>query len=525
MLSKKPVLDGVRPKPKEERKQEASKSKSKTSKEDFSFKKYQRSYFKVFEVVLIVVAVLLFLAAGSLLAYEKLYQNKIFEGVSVLGLDAGGKTTKEVEQSLQEIVDSFRISVENNDQKYEVRLNDLGIAYNTSTMARESYAYGRNGNVLSRSLERVRGLLSNYKFDLGFVSLDIEKKEVVPRYATSQQRLEAFLSDLEKKINVTAKDSEIKVAEGRVEIIPAVFGKKLKTELLEQDLVEAATNFSSKTIQLKTDEVAPAIFDENTKALADRTAAIASKSVTLEYQGKFFTPSKETLTDWVSFLKKDNEGWQLTIDSWKIKTYLTVIGSSINVWPQDKIVRVENGVKETVVQEGINGLLIDESLLTSQLTDKLLNPDSSAIRLVVPMKTAVFTTKKEEVTIADWDKYIDINLSTQTLVAYEKGGAEKGRWLVATGKPGYETPVGTWLVIGKSSWIRMTGGWGTSEYYNLYPVKWVTWFKGGGYALHDAYWRSSFGYTGSHGCINMPDDGAIFIYNWADIGTPVIVHY
>lgn len=525
MLNKKPVLDGVRPKSKTERKKEVARQDSKPQKEDFSFKKCQRRYFKFLEAIFIGVAVLLFLAAGSLLAYEKIYQNKIFEGVSVLGLDVGGKNTKELEQSLQEIVDRFRISIENNDQKYEVSLNDLGIAYDTKAMVRESYAYGRNGSVFKKSLERTRGFLSNYKFDLGFINFDFEKKKVAPRYAASQQRLEVFLNDLEKKINVTAKDSEIKVAEGKVEIIPAVFGKKLKTELLEQDLIQAATSFSPQAIRVETDEVAPAIFDENTKALAERTAVIAAKNVTLEYNENLFSPSKETLTDWISFIKTDNGGWQLTIDSWKIKSYLTVIGSSINIWPQDRIVRVENGVKETVAQEGIDGLLIDDSLLISQLTDKLLTADLPAIRLAIPMKTAPFATKKEEVTIADWDKYIDINLSTQTLVAYEKGGAEKGRWLVATGKPGYETPVGTWLVIGKSSWIRMTGGWGTSEYYNLYPVKWVTWFKGGGYAIHDAYWRSSFGYTGSHGCINMPDDGAIFIYNWADIGTPVIVHY
>ena len=51
----------------------------------------------------------------------------------------------------------------------------------------------------------------------------------------------------------------------------------------------------------------------------------------------------------------------------------------------------------------------------------------------------------------------------------------------------------------------------------------------GGYGLHDAVWRhGNFGGQdyingGSHGCINLTDATAEFIYNWSDIGTPVWV--
>jgi lipoprotein-anchoring transpeptidase ErfK/SrfK len=62
------------------------------------------------------------------------------------------------------------------------------------------------------------------------------------------------------------------------------------------------------------------------------------------------------------------------------------------------------------------------------------------------------------------------------------------------------------------------------------PVKyWMPFYQG--YGLHDAVWRhGSFGgqdyyYGGSHGCVNLPDATAEFIYNWAAVGTPVWVHY
>jgi lipoprotein-anchoring transpeptidase ErfK/SrfK len=49
----------------------------------------------------------------------------------------------------------------------------------------------------------------------------------------------------------------------------------------------------------------------------------------------------------------------------------------------------------------------------------------------------------------------------------------------------------------------------------------------GGVALHGTYWHNAFG-TGarmSHGCINLTIEDAQWLYEWADIGTTVTIHY
>ena len=53
----------------------------------------------------------------------------------------------------------------------------------------------------------------------------------------------------------------------------------------------------------------------------------------------------------------------------------------------------------------------------------------------------------------------------------------------------------------------------------IYLIIFVT-----GYAFHGAPWRSDFGYSASHGCVNMPSADAQWIYNWAEIGTTVVSH-
>ena len=48
--------------------------------------------------------------------------------------------------------------------------------------------------------------------------------------------------------------------------------------------------------------------------------------------------------------------------------------------------------------------------------------------------------------------------------------------------------------------------------------------------IHDASWRNSFGgeiykKSGSHGCINVPEDAAKTLIDAMDLGTPVIAYY
>ena len=45
----------------------------------------------------------------------------------------------------------------------------------------------------------------------------------------------------------------------------------------------------------------------------------------------------------------------------------------------------------------------------------------------------------------------------------------------------------------------------------------------GGYAIHGAYWHNNFGRPMSHGCVNMRLADAAALFNWAPVGTKVVV--
>jgi lipoprotein-anchoring transpeptidase ErfK/SrfK len=124
---------------------------------------------------------------------------------------------------------------------------------------------------------------------------------------------------------------------------------------------------------------------------------------------------------------------------------------------------------------------------------------------------------------ASGEKWIEVNLSTQYLVAWE-GDTPVNETYVSTGREGFNTPEGTFHVLVKKETEDMEGVIG-GEYYNVPEVPWVMYFTNGGHALHGTYWHNNFGAQMSHGCVNLPMDFAEWLYGWAEIGTPVEIHY
>ena len=119
-------------------------------------------------------------------------------------------------------------------------------------------------------------------------------------------------------------------------------------------------------------------------------------------------------------------------------------------------------------------------------------------------------------------KWIDVNISAQTITAYQ-GNTPLKSVLVSTGVSWHPTPVGHYKIYMKIPSQTMSGGVGAEAYY-LPGVPWVMYFAGAN-AIHGTYWHHNFGHPMSHGCVNLTIDDAKWFYNWAEIGTPVITHY
>jgi hypothetical protein len=133
---------------------------------------------------------------------------------------------------------------------------------------------------------------------------------------------------------------------------------------------------------------------------------------------------------------------------------------------------------------------------------------AEAVRLIPPLELAPLSSQ-----IPPADKHIEIFLGRQILLAYEGDRAVLAS-RIATGRTGFESPIGAFTTFHKRPTYHMFGGADEFSIFDLPGVPWDTYITDTGVAIHGTYWHNDFGKPHSHGCINMPPEAAKWIFRW-----------
>lgn len=117
-------------------------------------------------------------------------------------------------------------------------------------------------------------------------------------------------------------------------------------------------------------------------------------------------------------------------------------------------------------------------------------------------------------------KRIVVDTSEQRLYAFENGLLDD-TFLISTARAPYVTPLGEHVVMAKVPLVHYAGGRG-AEAYDLGWIPYNLRFYDHIY-IHYAPWNNNFGHTLSHGCVNVSLENIMWVYEWAEVGTPVVV--
>jgi hypothetical protein len=127
------------------------------------------------------------------------------------------------------------------------------------------------------------------------------------------------------------------------------------------------------------------------------------------------------------------------------------------------------------------------------------------------------------------EKWIDVNLKTQTLIAFE-GDKPVFATLVSTGRmddevkeKDHRTKPGSFRIREKHIAATMDGDVASDGPYSIEDVPWIMYFNGS-IALHGAFWHQNFGHVQSHGCVNLSPVDARSLFGWTDPKLPAGWH-
>jgi hypothetical protein len=129
--------------------------------------------------------------------------------------------------------------------------------------------------------------------------------------------------------------------------------------------------------------------------------------------------------------------------------------------------------------------------------------------------------------VEPWERWIDVSLGKQLLVAYE-GNRPVYTTLVSTGRKGsktepFDTPPGRYRIRSKHVSNTMDGNTASDGNYSIQDVPWAMFFEGS-YALHGAFWHDGFGRVRSHGCVNLGPTDAQWLFEWTTPFLPEAWH-
>ena len=115
-------------------------------------------------------------------------------------------------------------------------------------------------------------------------------------------------------------------------------------------------------------------------------------------------------------------------------------------------------------------------------------------------------------------RHIEVGLAQQQLVAFE-GVTPVRAFDVSTGDAQHLTPTGHYTIQQKYDRIDLIG---RDYYYHDVPSVMLL---ARPFYIHAAPWRAEFGAPASRGCVTLSTADAAWLYTWAEVGTPVNIHW
>ena len=135
-----------------------------------------------------------------------------------------------------------------------------------------------------------------------------------------------------------------------------------------------------------------------------------------------------------------------------------------------------------------------------------------------------------------------VSLTQQAMRVYQNGKLVNS-FQVTTGRNELPSVPGVWPVLARLSPTTFTSPDPPSSpyYYPPTPIHYAIMYHAGGYFVHDSWWRADYGpgtqfphvdssgdaafsNSGSHGCVNMQEQQAAWVYSHTDWNTLIVIY-
>ena len=447
-------------------------------------------------------------------AYASHYDGRAVPGTTVAGTDVSGKSREQVVAAIENRAKSAKVDI-SGDVTASASLADLGTTVDAQATADAVMA---RGDSLGEKLQAL-----------------VSKGEVPVVTTTNTTTVSSYATSLIPEDRAKARNATVVLSEDGTtfSITSASNGASLDVNALEQAAQKAATSLSSSSVSLTMTDAAPKVSDDEAQKVADKANNWVSQDVTITLDEDSYTAENTDKASWIKVTNSAESAPTIAVDSAKVSQWVQAQAEEAKVEPvtgqrnvnaSGKVVSTPTEAKDGKTVN--NADTVAKSITESFGSDKAYTGtfETTAVKAEWKERTIAAGAENLPYQAAPGEKWVDLNLSNKTVTAYEGATVVHGPVSIVDGAAETPTVTGTYKVYLQYESQTMRGENADGSPYVAEDVPWVSYFYSG-YAFHGAGWRSSFGYSGSHGCVNMPVSEAQWIYNWVDTNTVVQSHY
>lgn len=276
-------------------------------------------------------ALFLFLVLLVPVVYGMSYAGRIFQGVSVNGIDVSGLTTQEAADHLSQSISypfTGRVVFQDGAKIWVASPNDLGMFLDAQTSALAAYNVGRAGGALQRLGDRVRTWTSGV--------------DLAPVFIFDERAAEIYLKGIAAEVDRSIIDASLGVSGVDVVVRSGQIGRTMDVPAALDALSLQLPTMTDGIIPLVVVETAPIILDVSAQAELARNILSAPlvlqvPSATASDPGPWiFEP--DALAAMLAIERVNVNGleqYQVGISSQALRTFLEGIAPSLAQYPEN----------------------------------------------------------------------------------------------------------------------------------------------------------------------------------------------
>jgi vancomycin resistance protein YoaR len=324
---------------------------------------------------LLMVLLLTPLAAIGWYQYE--YANRVYDGVSALGVDLSGMTRDEAERALATRAGQLTnrpTVVRAAESQWQTTWGQLGLRLATAPIVDRAMAVGREGSPIQGVLAQVEAVRAG-------VRLPAE-------HSFDERTLGEFVATAAAQVNRPVRDARIELKpDFTVELTTAQTGRTLDVDQSLRRLREAVPN-GSEVVELAVVTTQPTTTDEMRIPAKERAERILAGPLQLTYQDRRWTIERQELAELLMFAGGPGLPLEVKLDDEALLARVNAIAGEVTQEPQDA--RLDwNGGRPRVLQPSREGRALDPVATTTLIAQRATEAERTIPLPVTVAKPAV----------------------------------------------------------------------------------------------------------------------------------------